>query len=142
MKKFVLLMIVGCFLANNSFGQEPENKNNPNAPEITFEETVHDFGKLPLNSPAECEFVFINTGKEPLTILNCQAGCGCTVPTCPKEPIKPGEKGTIKVKYTTTHVASPFNKQFTVTSNAKNSVVRITIKGEIIAPTPAEVATK
>ena len=136
MKKIFLIMIACCFLAVKSFGQEPAKEDNPNAPEITFVETVHDFGTLPLKGLAECEFTFTNTGKEPLIIQNCQSTCGCTVPTCPKDkPIKPGEKGTIKVKYTTTHAAGTFNKQFTVTSNAKNSPVRLTIKGEIAQDT-------
>ena len=131
MKKVFLMMIATCFFGAKGFCQEPE-KDNSNAPEISFEETTHDFGKLPFKGVAECEFTFTNTGKEPLIIQNCPATCGCTVPTCPKDkPIKPGEKGTIKVKFNNTHIPGSFNKQFTVVSNAKNSPVRITIKGEI-----------
>jgi len=132
MKKVFLIMIACCCFVAKSIGQEPAKVDNPNAPEITFTETVHDFGIIPLKGLAECEFTFVNTGKEPLIIQNCQASCGCTVPTCPKDkPVKPGEKGTIKVKYTTTNSPGTFNKYFTVISNAKNSSVRITIKGEI-----------
>ena len=131
MKKVVFIMIVCCFFAAKAFSQEPA-KENPNAPEITFEATVHDFGKLPFKGVAECEFTFTNTGKEPLIIQNCVSGCGCATPTCPKDkPVKPGEKGTIKAKYNNTHIAGPFNRDFTVVSNAKNSSVKITIKGEI-----------
>ena len=132
MKRVFLMMIACCFFVAKSIGQTPAKEDNPNAPEITFEETVHDFGTIPLKGEAECEFTFTNTGKEPLVIQNCQSTCGCTVPTCPKDkPVKPGEKGTIMVRYTTTHVPAPFNKQFMVYSNAKNSPVSITIKGEI-----------
>jgi len=136
MKKVFLMMIAGCFFVANSFGQEPAKKDNPNAPEITFEETVHDFGKVPYKGVAEFEFTFTNTGKEPLMIQNCPSSCGCTVPTCPKDkPFKPGEKGTIKVKYTNTHIVGTFEKNFTVTTNAKNSSVMVTIKGEILQST-------
>ena len=132
-------MIASCFFVAKSFGQEPAKEDNPNAPEITFTETVHDFGTIPLKGTAECEITFTNTGKEPLVIQNCQASCGCTVPTCPKDkPVKPGEKGSIKVKYTTTNTPGPFNKQITVYTNAKNSPVRITIKGEIAQAETAE----
>ena len=132
-------MFACCFFAANSFGQEPK-QDNPNSPEITFGELIHDFGTIPFKGVAECEFTFTNTGKEPLIIQNCQASCGCTVPTCPKDkPVKPGEKGTIKVKYTTTNVPGPFTKSFTVISNAKNSTVSVTIKGEI-APNPETAA--
>ena len=132
MKRVVLITIACCFFVAKSIGQTPEKVSNPNAAEITFTETTHDFGTIPFKGEAECEFIFTNTGKEPLIIQNCQSTCGCTVPTCPKEkPIKPGEKGTIKVKYTTTHVPGGFTKSFTVYSNAKNSPVSVTIKGEI-----------
>ena len=135
MKKVIVMMVACCFFVAKGFSQEPEKdsvKENPNAPEITFEETVHDFGKLPFKGVAECEFTFTNTGKEPLMIQNCPSGCGCTVPTCPKDkPIKPGEKGVIKVKYINTHIPGTFTKDFTVISNAKNSPVKVTIKGEI-----------
>ena len=136
MKKVVLMTIACCFFVTKSIGQTPEKETNPNAPEITFEETVHDFGTLPFKGVAECEFTFTNTGKEPLIIQSCQSTCGCTVPTCPKEkPLKPGEKGTIKVKYTNTHIPGAFNKSFTVISNAKNSSVSVTIKGEVAKET-------
>ena len=134
--KRVFLMIAVCCFVTKGFSQEPEKVENPNAPEITFEETVHDFGKVPNGGVAECEFTFTNTGKEPLIIQNCTASCGCTAPTCPKDkPVKPGEKGTIKAKYITTTAVGPFDKQITVISNAKNSPVRITIKGEIAPKT-------
>ena len=137
MKRVFLLMIACCLFAVKGIGQEPAKEkekedSNPNAPEITFEKTVHDFGTLPFKGVAEYEFTFTNTGKEPLVIQDCPSTCGCTTPVCPKnKPIKPGEKGTIKVKYNNTHVASAFNKDFTVISNAKNSPVRVTIKGEV-----------
>ncbi len=142
MKKVFLLTIACCFFVAKGFGQEPVKEENPNAPEITFEETTHDFGTVPFKGLTECEFTFTNTGKEPLIIQNCPSTCGCTVPTCPKDkPIKPGEKGSIKVKYNSTHISGSFNKQFTVYSNAKNSPVRVTIKGEI-APNPETVKSE
>ena len=128
------MTIACCFFVAKSIGQTPAKDANPNAPEITFEQTTHDFGTIPLKGLAECEFTFTNTGKEPLIIQRCQSTCGCTVPACPSDkPIKPGEKGTIKVKYTTTNVPGPFNRSFTVISNAKNPSVSVNIKGEIAA---------
>jgi hypothetical protein len=134
MKRVLFIVIACCFFSVKGYSQEPTE--NPNAPEITFEETVHDFGTILQNGVAEFEFKFTNTGKEPLKIQSCSASCGCTTPTCPTEKsIMPGEKGTVKVRYGNTHVVAPFNKQVTVTTNAKNSVVRLTIKGEIVQNT-------
>jgi len=127
-KKIAVLLAICCLITPSIWGQQ---QPNPNTPEITFDNTVFDFGTIPFNGVAEREFTFTNTGNSPLLIQNCVASCGCTVPTCPKEPVKPGEKGTIKVQYTTTNVLGGFTKDFTVVSNAKNASVRITIKGEI-----------
>ena len=140
MKRVFFLMFVCCFFTAKGFGQDA--KENPNAPEISFEEMVHDFGTIPFKGTAEYEFTFTNTGKEPLIIINCSAGCSCTVPACPRDkPVPPGEKGVIKVKYTTTHVAGSFNRSFTVTSNAKTPTVRLTLKG-VIAKADTEEETK
>ncbi len=140
MKRVFFIMITWCLMVSPGFSQDNTQKANPNAPEITFEELVHDFGTVTYRGDAECEFTFTNTGKEPLIIQNCPSQCGCTVPTCPKDkPIKSGEKATIKVKYNNTHITGPFTKQFTVQSNASNSNVKITIKG-VIANNP-ETAT-
>ena len=133
MRRFFLMMIVCSFFATKGFSQQQQPAiENPNAPEITFDTITHDFGIVPLNGLVEWEFTFINTGREPLIIHACQSTCGCTVPACPREPVMPGEKGSIRVRYTTTHILGVFNRPFTVISNAKNSPVRLNIKGEIV----------
>lgn len=80
-----------------------------------------------------------NTGDQPLIISQCQGSCGCTVPKCETQPIKPGAKSTITVKYDTNRVG-PINKSVTITSNATNAPSKVvTIKGtvEAAATTPA-----
>ncbi len=115
----------------------PAPNTSPTAPEISFENDVHDFMTLPKGTPCEYEFKFKNTGKEPLIIQNAQASCGCTVPIWPKEPIMPGQSGMIKVKYDSNRVGA-FTKTVNVTSNAKNNPKMITIKGKIDAPPQEE----
>jgi hypothetical protein len=105
-------------------------EDNPNAPEITFENTVHDYGTLVYGGDGTCYFKFTNTGKEPLIIQKPQSSCGCTVPSWPKEPILPGEGDQIKVTYNTKRVGA-INKTVTVRSNAKNSTVVLRIKGKV-----------
>lgn len=105
---------------------------NPNAAELVFETDLHDFGTLKQGSDCAVDFKFKNSGKEPLIITNAQPSCGCTVPVWPKEPIKPGESGVIKIKYDSNRVG-PFEKTVTVTSNAKTQQKIIRIKGKIEA---------
>ncbi len=105
---------------------------NANAPEITFENDVMDMGTYMQydDESSRVEFVFINTGKEPLIIEKCKGSCGCTVPEWPKEPIGPGESGVIKVNYDEKRVG-PYTKSITITSNAKTSPKVIKIKGKV-----------
>jgi hypothetical protein len=115
---------------------------NPNAAEISFETEVIDYGTIEHNADGNRAFKFKNTGKEPLIITNCQGSCGCTVPTWPKEPIKPGATAEIKVKYATDRVGI-FEKTVTVTSNAKTSSKTLRIKGNVKPdPTPAPTEQK
>jgi hypothetical protein len=100
--------------------------------DIKLDKTVHDYGNLKQGDNGECEFKFINNGKEPLVITNCMGSCGCTVPQCPKEPILPGKSGVIKVKYDTQRVG-PIFKTVTINSNAKSGTQTIQIKGNIEA---------
>lgn len=112
---------------------------DPNAPEMTFEKEVHDYGKVKFAGDGSYDFKFKNTGKQPLIISNARGSCGCTVPSWPKEPIKPGETGVIKVTYDTKRVG-PISKSVTITSNAKTETKVLQIKGTV-EPAPAEAET-
>jgi len=113
---------------------------------MVFETETIDYGTIPHNAEPNREFVFTNNGTKPLIITNTQGSCGCTVPTTPKEPIAPGAKGKIGVRYATDRVG-PFTKTVTVTSNAEGQATKtLTIKGTVLpdeAPaTPATPTTK
>jgi len=71
-----------------------------------------------------------------LIIANAVGSCGCTVPTWPKEPIAPGAKASITVKYDTKRTGA-IDKSVTITSNAVDSPTKvIRIKGNVkAAPT-------
>ena len=101
--------------------------------EISIEKEVHDYGVMEQNGNGQCEFVFTNTGTEPLLITNARGSCGCTVPEWPREPIAPGASSAIKVKYDTKRIGL-INKSVTITSNGETSTKIIRIKGEVKAP--------
>lgn len=101
---------------------------------MVFESETIDYGSVAANSDGQREFVFINNGNKPLIITNAQGSCGCTVPTYSKEPIAPGAKGVIGVKYDTSRAGQPFTKTVTITSNAAGSPTKtLTIKGTVLA---------
>ena len=99
-------------------------------PQMTFESMEIDYGTIEQGSDPYRSFVFTNTGNAPLVITNARGSCGCTVPTWPKEPIPAGETGEIKVRYDTNRVG-PFTKRVTLTTNAGEEPIVLTIKGKV-----------
>lgn len=101
---------------------------------MAFVSETIDYGTVAANSDGKREFVFTNNGNKPLIITNATGSCGCTVPTFPKEPIAPGAKAVIGVKYDTTRAGQAFTKTVTITSNAAGTPSKVlTIKGNVLA---------
>jgi hypothetical protein len=129
---FAVLMFVG--LA--SFAQDGGlNLAVEGGAQIEFVEETVDYGTILQGADGNREFVFKNTGKEPLIISSCKGSCGCTVPKCPTEPVLPGETAKIKVKYDTNRLGK-FTKSVTVTSNAGEPVKTVKITGNVVATMP------
>jgi len=142
MKKTILslsLVVVALLGMNfSAMAQDNGTTVTTDGPKIKMDKEVHDYGTLEQGGGASCTFIVSNTGNQPLIISMCKGSCGCTVPTCPKEPIAPGASATITVKYDSKRVG-PINKSVTITSNAVNEPRKIVrIKGTIKAkPTGA-----
>jgi len=100
---------------------------------IAFTQSEHNFGTLQQNQKAVYAFAFSNPGNTPLVIHKVETSCGCTVPEWTKQPIKPGEKGKISIKYDTSHPGA-FSKTITVYYNGKNSPVHLKITGNVAYP--------
>jgi len=135
-----VLLIFSVFTLHAQDNQQQQAQQtpppNPNAPEISFDKIVHDYGTIIQGADGTCEFKFTNVGKEPLILSKPQSSCGCTVPTWPQEPILPNKSDVIKVTYNTQNIG-PINKTITVTSNAKTNRIVLSIKGTVTAK-PAE----
>ncbi len=154
MKKLVLLAVLTVFGVTTSNAQakkavkkeatKVEAPKKVETPKVegagmVFENETIDYGTIPHNADGKREFAFVNNGTKPLIITNATGSCGCTVPSFPKEPIAPGAKAIIGVKYATDRVGA-FTKTVTVTSNAEGAASKVlTIKGTILPDeTPKE----
>lgn len=58
-----------------------------------------DLGIVQRAGDMDIEFPFKNTGDKPLVIDSVIVTCGCTTFNIPKDPIKPGKKGKIMVRF-------------------------------------------
>lgn len=136
MKQLILfLSIISISLFEGCAQQAESNALNQFdlGPKITFEKTMHDFGSLDFKAQAIHDFKFKNTGDAPVILSNVSSTCGCTSPSWPKNPIKPGESGVIKVQYKNTHHVRPFQKSVTVYSNGSEAPIKLTVKGNVKA---------
>jgi hypothetical protein len=117
---------------------------DPNAPVMTFRIETIDFGTITQGESVTREFVFTNTGKQPLIITDVKVTCGCTNPQYPKSPIAPGKQGTITVTFNSAGKMGVQSKPVTIISNNRDGDVVLHLKGEVKAApaTGAETAPK
>lgn len=92
---------------------------------IAFEEPHYDFGMLKEGEKVRHTFTFKNTGDHPLVISDVRASCGCTVPSYSKNPVAPGQSGTIEVEFNTRNQKGKNNKNIIVFSNAERDRVSV-----------------
>lgn len=133
MKKLSTLLTLLIFAVSFSFAQGATELNS----KIQFVSEEHDFGNGPQGTPVSHEFVFKNTGTQPLVLLDVKASCGCTTPSWTKEPIMPGQTGKIETKYNMARAGS-YRKSITVTTKGDGpdgvgDRVVLYIKGNTIA---------
>lgn len=105
--------------------------NNGATASIKFDEDLYDFGTISQGDIVEHTYEFTNTGDVPLIIENASASCGCTVPEWPKDPIAPGEKGKIQVKYDSKGKQGPQDKQITIRANTNPNFTKVSLKGNV-----------
>lgn len=112
---------------------EPTAPNAGPVTNIKFATDVVNFGKIKAQSENNYAFEFVNTGTEPLLIENAKGSCGCTVPNWPKDPIMPGEKGSIDVVFRpkTRESEGEDKKTVTVFSNTNPKTTVLTVKAMV-----------
>lgn len=129
MKKIVLTLFVFIgVLSINAQDVKSEGALDSNSPVFQFEVDVMDYGKILQNADGVRKFKFKNVGKSDLLITSISSSCGCTVPSYPKEAIKPGGTGEIEIAYNTA-ILGGFNKMITVFSNASEPQKILRLKG-------------
>jgi hypothetical protein len=120
-----LQFILFCFNASAQAGTKA-------ASVIEWKETTIDFGKVIKDKPVTAEFHFSNPSMMPLIIFSVKPSCGCTVADFPKEPVKPGKAGVIRVTFDAADVGY-FQKSVIVSTNAQQGDETLIIKGEVVA---------
>ncbi len=92
------------FMSSTAFSQQVASaktvqKLEKSSPELVWNKSKHVFGSIEHKHAVTAEFTFTNTSKEAVVITKVGTTCGCTAPIYPKEPVKPGEKGVVKLRF-------------------------------------------
>ena len=147
MKNIVVILLLSVLFA---CGGETETEistdlvNNPNTvseggsssamPIISFVEESFDFGDISQGEKVEHSFEFKNTGDADLIISSAVGSCGCTVPSYPKEPIKPGQSEVIKIVFDSNGKNGAQHKRVTIVANTNPNKTMVAIMGNVLVP--------
>lgn len=147
MRKYFAITLSALALTFTACGENPEKKETPataveassakavsNAPVMTFDKSIHDFGTIQEGERVETIFTFTNTGKSDLVIVDARGSCGCTVPEYPKNtPIAPGASGKIRVSFDSSNKPNLQQKTVTISANTDSGRETIRIKAMVQA---------
>ena len=142
MKKLIFSIVVLSLMSLTACNNKASDKVDESKKEIAekrdsktqayavmeFEEKEHDFGTVEEGEVVEHTFEFTNAGDAPLIVSNASASCGCTVPTWTKEPIAPGDKGEMLVKFDTRGKPNQQMKAVRITANTQSGRETLRIK--------------
>jgi len=104
-------------------------------PKIVFECDAWDFGRVKQGDKAECEFLFRNDGRDVLVISRVETTCGCTAALVSDKRLEPGQKGRIKVAFSTAGYGGRVTKHVFVYSNdPSRQRVRLAVTADIETP--------
>lgn len=94
---------------------------------ISVSDTLHEFGTIRQGDVVSYAFRIQNTGSKPLIIREAASTCGCTVPEYPKEPIRPGEYGQLKVEFNSAGKSGRQVKPIFIQANTHPTLSQLTI---------------
>lgn len=98
---------------------------------LALSEPSFDFGKIKKGDRVEHIYEVTNTGKNPLIISTVQPTCGCTVPDFTKEPILPGQKGKITLKFDSSNFEGMVHKSAEIYANVAQVPIELQFTADI-----------
>ncbi len=103
------------------------------APEIAFERTHHDFGKMTADRKASTRFKVTNKGNANLQITAVNPSCGCTSTVLGAWNLKPGESSDVEAVFDPHGQRGLVRKSLTVVSNdPKNPNALLTFEANVV----------
>ena len=115
-----------------NFPESASGMSDEDIPEITFDSIQHNFGTIAIGEKVVHKYNFKNTGEAPLLIADVKPSCGCTtLKDWPKDPIMPGESGTIGVEFNSEGYPGAITKTIMVHTNGVPKDVYLKLVGMV-----------
>ena len=129
----IAIMAVACQSAPTGNQQQSEQTiaDTTKKGSFLFDTTVFDFGTILQGEQVSTEFKFTNTGDADLIISKIETSCGCTVPEYDKDPVKPGERGSVRVRFDSNGKSGTQYKTIRIFSNSKEEIFELVVTGEV-----------
>ncbi|WP_417428419.1 DUF1573 domain-containing protein [Halpernia sp.] len=121
-------MVAGPVNPNEALIKEAQSKPLTN---IALSEDTFDFGTIKKGDVKHHTYEVTNTGKNPLIISEVKPTCGCTISEFTKEPILPGQKGKITLKFESEAFDGSVYKTAQVFANVAKAPIMINFTANI-----------
>lgn len=98
---------------------------------VAISENTFDFGDIKKGEVKSHTYEITNTGTNPLIISQVSPTCGCTVSDFTKEPILPGQKGKITLKFNSENFEGVVHKTANVFANVSKAPIALNFTANI-----------
>lgn len=110
----------------------PQTPDNTPLTSLALSENFWDFKEVKKGQTVEHVYEITNTGNQPLVISEVKPACGCTAPDYTKEPILPGQKGQVTLRFDSSDFQGLQTKQAQVYANVEKSPILLTFTANVI----------
>lgn len=99
---------------------------------LTFKDLKKSFGIVKKGEVVTLNYLFTNTGNQPLLIHKINVQCSCTSFDYPDYPIAPNQTDTVKIIFDTKTVYDRQDRTVEIISNSKQESQKIRFKGVVL----------
>lgn len=125
---FAILIVLPTSLQAQALAKKETTKAD--TPNISWDKSKHVFGSIEHKKAVTAEFTFTNKSDVAVVVTRVGTTCGCTAPSYPKDPVKPGETGKIKLKFDA--VSPGFFKKGAKIHFSNGSAKEVEIEGKVV----------
>ncbi|MDR2130086.1 MAG: DUF1573 domain-containing protein [Odoribacteraceae bacterium] len=140
-QKIFFYMIAGTLLLHACKGKEGEGGgeatragtvDSTKLTRVELSEKLFDFGNIARGEIVGHTFHVKNAGEKDLIIQEILSSCGCTTASYTRRPIRPGESGTVEVKFDSADKTGKQYKIIHVYSNVRGGLFELVVKANIL----------